>query len=161
MSWAPVGASFPARSRARCAIATAVSALQACSGSKPRNAASARASYGTSASSRSRDPPGTRSSSAIAPLPPPVIASTAWRPDACISAIVCRHDDTSSWLRVLSALTAATLHRMVEEILDGVNGVVCSDNERLGWRPRSRNVRSRPSRYLPVSLATTGARISM
>src|SRR5207245_1454457 len=43
-------------------------------------------------------------------VPAPVgIASTAWRPDACISAMVCRHDDASSWLRVLSALTAATL----------------------------------------------------
>src|SRR5262249_54291728 len=52
---------------------------------------SARPSYGTRASSKSREPPGTRSSSAIAPLPPPVMASTTWRPDACIAAIVCRH----------------------------------------------------------------------
>src|SRR5204863_4183372 len=31
----------------------------------------------------SREPPGTRSNSPTAPLPPPVIASAALRPDAC------------------------------------------------------------------------------
>src|SRR5256886_1956229 len=121
-SRAPVGTSFAARSRARCASATAVSVLHAWPGWTPRNAASARESYGTSASSSNRDPPGTRSSSAIAPLPPPVIASTAWRPDACICAIVCRHD-ASDWR---SAPLASKAAPMVEEILGGVNGVVCS-----------------------------------
>ena len=106
-SWAPVGASFAARSRERCAIAQAVSTLQACSGSNPRNVVSARGSYGTTASSSSRDPPGTRRSSAIAPLPPPVMASTAWRPDACIAAIVCGHD-TSIRERAPAGSTAIT-----------------------------------------------------
>src|SRR5262245_12118237 len=117
-SWAPVGTSLAARSRARCAIATAVSMLQACPGSTPRNAVSDRASYGTSASSRSREPPGTRSSSAIAPLPPPVMASTTWRPDACICSIVCRHDVSDR----RSASLASTAATMVEEIFGGVNG---------------------------------------
>src|SRR6476469_4110719 len=39
----------------------------------------------------SRDPPGTRSNSPTAPLPPPVIASAALRPDACVAEINCRH----------------------------------------------------------------------
>src|SRR6266705_4683150 len=43
------------------------------------------------ASSNKRDPPGTRSSSAIAPVPPPVMARTAWRPEACVSAIIRDH----------------------------------------------------------------------
>ncbi len=86
------GANSAARSRERFAIATAVSTLEACAGSKPRNAVRARTSYGTTASSSKRDPPGTRSSSAIAPLPPPVMASAAWRPDVYIAAIICRHD---------------------------------------------------------------------
>src|SRR5262249_40291145 len=66
----------------RPASATAVSGLQACSGSRPRNSTSAPCSYGTIASTKTRDPPGTRSRSAIAPLPPPVIASTQRRPEA-------------------------------------------------------------------------------
>src|SRR6058998_1436828 len=43
------------------------------------------------ASSSRRDPPGTRSSSAIAAVPPPVTARTAWRPEPCTSAISRAH----------------------------------------------------------------------
>src|SRR5207253_9030741 len=76
---------------ALCAIAIAVSALHACAGAKPRNVASASASYGTCASISSREPPGTRSNSPTAPLPPPVIASAALRPDTCNVEINCCH----------------------------------------------------------------------
>src|SRR3984893_401418 len=41
------------------------------------------------ASINSREPPGTRSSSPTAPLPPPVIASAALRPDPCNAEINC------------------------------------------------------------------------
>src|SRR5688572_9982178 len=43
------------------------------------------------ASSKMRDPPGTRSSSAMAPVPPPVMARTAWRPEPCTAAISFDH----------------------------------------------------------------------
>src|SRR4051794_9232201 len=69
----------------------AVSELHACAGAKPRNAARACSSYGICASISSREPPGTRSSSPTAPLPPPVIASAALRPDACNVEINCCH----------------------------------------------------------------------
>src|SRR5207244_2446722 len=82
-------------------------------GSKPRNSVSARASYGTTASSSSRDPPGTRSRSAIAPLPPPVIASTALRPDPWVAAIICGHD-AFSWR---SALAGSTRSRSFRQML--------------------------------------------
>src|SRR6202022_119078 len=55
------------------------------------NAASAGGSEGTCASISSREPPGTRSNSPTAPLPPPVIASAALRPDACKAEINCCH----------------------------------------------------------------------
>src|SRR5213080_2631979 len=71
-----------ARATARRAMATAVAALHACSGSWPRKSTRASGLYGTMASTRVREPPGTRSSAAIAPLPPPVIARTTRRPEA-------------------------------------------------------------------------------
>src|SRR5438093_1443448 len=71
-----------ARASARRAMATAVSALHACSGSWPRKSTRASGLYGTMASTRVREPPGTRRSSAIAPLPPPVTARTTRRPEA-------------------------------------------------------------------------------
>ena len=60
------------------AIIRAAAGEQKCSGRPFKKSSSAAAEYGTTASSTVREPPGTPSSSPIARLPPPVIASTIW-----------------------------------------------------------------------------------
>src|SRR5262249_10970919 len=68
------------------------------------------------------------------PLPPPVMASTAWCPDACIAAMICRHDASSRRRASAESMMFTLSPRMVEEIRSGVNGVLVSQGIRRSRR---------------------------
>ena len=87
-------------------------------------------SYGTCASISSRDPPGTRSNSPIAPLPPPVIARAALRPDACVAEINCRH--AASDRLMIPRRSEAEKCRVKGERQPGLSRILCLDTP--AWR---------------------------
>jgi hypothetical protein len=92
------------------AMARAVRSLQNWSGRPPSQSISAVAAYGTIDSSTLADAPGTCNKAEIAPLPPPVTASTSCFPDVWISSMRADCVDTIFSLPALPLAETSVLH---------------------------------------------------